>query len=929
MGAKLIVEMSGSQTIITNPEDKSEKKFAFDYCYWSNDGGKPDAKGYVIADPSHPNSSKFCDQKRVYDDMGKGILKNAWDGYNATLFAYGQTGSGKSWSVIGDNVNKGIVPSFCEEMFQNIDQKKKNESTDFEVRFNMLEIYNEVVRDLLNPSKNKSGLKVRQHPKKGFYAEGLKSCLVTTYSGIEAKLEEGTLNRTIASTNMNATSSRAHTIVGITLIQKKKNSQGNETTKSATVNLVDLAGSERVQSTGATGDQLKEGAKINQSLSCLGNCIHALAERVTKKNVKIPFRDSALTKLLMNALSGNSKTVMIAAISPADVNYDESLSTLRYADRAKQIRTVAVINEDKTEKLIRELTEENEKLKRQMGDKTIIDPSAEAKMSPAEIATMRKSIEEELAAQMAENEREMVEMRQTLEEKLKMADQVPGDAMKKKEERNKYPHLTNINFDTQLTDKIVHIIRPGENTVGKDPNCNVQLQGPSIQESHALIEFHDNGGVSVEKVGDSKIVLNGDPVSTRVLLSDGDWMLFGSTQWYAYYNPKQKKKGRKVTWEMAQEEIANKSGLIEASGDGKSPESALLQQDLFDVLPSVGVANAISADLDKKVKFDIMLLDPVMLGQSSGRTQVFVTIRNLETGQEVTWSKEKFINRLYLMKEIFQKYEDGEDWHVPKERDPFLDDSDDSPFGFVVFSLEALSYKMDMKEQLSITNYRGSEIGVLELEVTPCDSQGKVYSNIDDEFVDNPMDLVGKDLHFRVNIKCCRGLPGRYTEYWCKFKIYNDKQDNETERKDGTTNPDFNYSKLFSYKPVTRKLIEYMKCTTVVIQVYGKSKAIKLGEQRTNKKSTKQMIAEDILDKNNLMNGFRMNGRDAVKRCIQKSEQMQKKAVSINVLKELLECGSAESVEKILESPSFLQASESDDEDEKLSQNSSSACTLL
>merc|ERR1712012_587221 len=143
--------------------------------------------------------------------------------------------------------------------------------------------------------------------------------------------------------------------------------------KTAVVNLVDLAGSERVESTGATGDRLKEGAGINMSLSSLGNVIKALAEQSEGKNPRIPYRDSALTKLLANALGGTSKTIMIAALSPADINYEETLSTLRYADRAKQIKTKATVNEDPTDKLIRELKEQNEKLKAMLGGNVKMD----------------------------------------------------------------------------------------------------------------------------------------------------------------------------------------------------------------------------------------------------------------------------------------------------------------------------------------------------------------------------------------------------------------------------------------------------------------------------------------------------------------------------------------------------------------------------
>ena len=190
------------------------------------------------------------------------------------------------------------------------------------------------------------------------------------------KKDEGTANRTIAATNMNATSSRAHTIVTINLVQKYKNETGKEMSKSSLINLVDLAGSERADATGATGDRLKEGAAINLSLTSLGNVIAALADNSSGKNVRVPYRDSQLTKLLMNALGGNSKTIMIAAISPADINYDESLSTLRYADRAKQIKTKATVNEDPTEKLIADLKAENAKLKKLLESGGKIDPAA-------------------------------------------------------------------------------------------------------------------------------------------------------------------------------------------------------------------------------------------------------------------------------------------------------------------------------------------------------------------------------------------------------------------------------------------------------------------------------------------------------------------------------------------------------------------------
>ena len=179
---------------------------------------------------------------------------------------------------------------------------------------------------------------------------------VGNYQDIERRIVEGTENRTIAATNMNATSSRAHTVVTIHFDQVSKHDYG-ETKKTSVINLVDLAGSERASSTGATGDRLKESTNINRSLSTLGNVISALADISSgaKRKIVVPYRESVLTKLLQNALGGNSKTVMIAALSPADVNYDETLGTLRFADRVKRIRNMVVVNENPTDKLIREL----------------------------------------------------------------------------------------------------------------------------------------------------------------------------------------------------------------------------------------------------------------------------------------------------------------------------------------------------------------------------------------------------------------------------------------------------------------------------------------------------------------------------------------------------------------------------------------------
>eukprot|EP01052_Picozoa_sp_SAG31_P003842 SAG31_NODE_152_length_22216_cov_16.550029_3_plen_398_part_00 len=276
----------------------------------------------------------------------------------------------------------------------------------------MLEIYNERVKDLFNMSNSPAeGLKVREHPKRGPYVDGLSSLLVGSQQAIDALMEEGTKARTIAATKMNNTSSRAHTIFQIIFTQTRVDRRaGKATDRVSRINLVDLAGSERANSTGNTGDRLKEGININRSLSALGNCINALADRATAKidgaarggtkkgpEKHIPYRDSVLTWLLKDSLGGNARTVMVAALSPADINFSETLSTLRYASRAKSIQNVAVVNEDPNEKLITTLRNEVEQLRAQLAASQQ-QQTASVKIVKDDAAEQaRKALEEELA----------------------------------------------------------------------------------------------------------------------------------------------------------------------------------------------------------------------------------------------------------------------------------------------------------------------------------------------------------------------------------------------------------------------------------------------------------------------------------------------------------------------------------------------------
>ncbi|XP_063729758.1 kinesin-like protein KIF13A [Symsagittifera roscoffensis] len=307
----------------------------------------------------------------MFEDLGLDLLENAFQGYNACIFAYGQTGSGKSYTMMGSHsADLGIIPRLCHELFSKI-CCNSNDCLQFKVEMSYMEIYNEKVHDLLDPRSGKSNLKVREHKILGPYVDGLSKLAVTSSEDIYDLIEVGNRSRTVAATNMNSESSRSHAVFTIFLSQQITNKQMTGE-KASRISLVDLAGSERATKTGAAGDRLKEGSNINKSLTTLGLVISALAEQAAnqgrKKPVFVPYRDSTLTWLLKDSLGGNSKTVMIATISPSADNYDESLSTLRYADRAKRIVNNAVINEDPNARIIRELREEVEKLRRQLAE---------------------------------------------------------------------------------------------------------------------------------------------------------------------------------------------------------------------------------------------------------------------------------------------------------------------------------------------------------------------------------------------------------------------------------------------------------------------------------------------------------------------------------------------------------------------------------
>ncbi|XP_036447133.1 kinesin-like protein KIF1B isoform X9 [Colossoma macropomum] len=603
--SKCIIQMQGNSTTILNPKNPKEspKSFSFDYSYWSH---------------TSPDDPSFASQSRVYNDIGKEMLQHAFEGYNVCIFAYGQTGAGKSYTMMGkqEEGQEGIIPQLCEELFEKINDNN-NEEISYSVEVAYMEIYCERVRDLLNP-KNKGNLRVREHPLLGPYVEDLSKLAVTSYTDIADLMDAGNKARTVAATNMNETSSRSHAVFTIVFTQRRHDSETDlSTEKVSKISLVDLAGSERADSTGAKGTRLKEGANINKSLTTLGKVISALAE-VSKKKKKtdfIPYRDSVLTWLLRENLGGNSRTAMVAALSPADINYDETLSTLRYADRAKQIKCNAVINEDPNAKLVRELKDEVTRLKellRAQGLGDILDtpmgcltasPSLGSLCSQAGLQSVSSIQErimstpggEEAIERLKESEKIIAELNETWEEKLRKTEAIRmereallaemGVAIREDGgtlgvfSPKKTPHLVNLNEDPLMSECLLYYIKDGITRVGQadaERRQDIVLSGAHIKEEHCVFrsERNANGDVIVMLVPceGSETYVNGKRVTAAVQLRSGNRIIMGKNHVFRFNHPEQARAEREKTpsaetpvepvdWTFAQRELLEKQGI--------------------------------------------------------------------------------------------------------------------------------------------------------------------------------------------------------------------------------------------------------------------------------------------------------------------------------------------------------------------------------
>ncbi|OQS07958.1 kinesin [Thraustotheca clavata] len=431
--------------VLTNPENKDDvHEFGFDFVY-----------GIDTA------------QQKVFVDFGQPVLQRAFGGYNGTIFAYGQTGSGKTFSmtgVAGHEELEGLIPRMNKALFDHVYAEKTNNPNKlFLVECSFFEIYNEIIYDLLDSSASKDkknkGLEIKEHSVLGIYVKDLQERVVESREEVLDLMTQGQQNRTVGYTNMNSESSRSHSIFVIKIHQKDSLDESKNVF--AKVNLVDLAGSERAAGTGAVGTRLKEGANINKSLSALGNVINALVEDArTGKKSFIPYRNSKLTRVLQESLGGNSLCSMLATLSPANINFIETLGTLKYASRAKSIKVNAKKNEEASQ--ISQLNEEIAALKKRLMEQqsTSVDPLEKNEM----IARFEKQIQEMDAVRMQTWEDKAKLSKQHELERKKLAKEKARADQKTQDEKIKKWKLLEAKADIELAIRATRELEIGEDS---------------------------------------------------------------------------------------------------------------------------------------------------------------------------------------------------------------------------------------------------------------------------------------------------------------------------------------------------------------------------------------------------------------------------------------------------------------------------------
>lgn len=506
LDAQLCVQMPTESQVVIIDSSHKRHGYVIDRAFWSFSRSSP----------------QYASQQTLMTELGLDLIENTLAGYNSCLFAYGQTGSGKTYSILGDESSPehvGMMSRVFRELFNAIVAAKSDSATTFDCQISYMEIYNDQCADLLCPPncKQRQKIEVRYNPKIGVIVQGLIQVPVFTAEEVFSALDFGSKARMVGSTNMNAQSSRSHSIFTLEVRKKISCAVGGDRLSRAKLNFVDLAGSERQKKSGATGVRLKEASMINQGLTTLAMVIHTLAEASQKKNAGkefVPFRSSKLTFVLQESLSGNSKTVMIAAISPSAEHIEESLTTLRFTESVKQVRTNAKKNEHLNAN--KDLENELERLRRLVEEGGV--------QHREELAAL-----ESLQASYGHSMEDSLKKAHDLNEQRRRAMESLGLSASHLDEgsASTLPRLVNVSGDPSLSGCLAYFIAEGEpTTFGSDEANKVPLKGLGITRHMLVLENRNNTAVKLIPL-EGRIIVNGAPVRGEKLLKHGDRLILG------------------------------------------------------------------------------------------------------------------------------------------------------------------------------------------------------------------------------------------------------------------------------------------------------------------------------------------------------------------------------------------------------------------
>ncbi|KAK0141957.1 Kinesin-like protein KIF28P [Merluccius polli] len=854
-GSRCIISMASSSITIQDPRNaQTRRSFCFDYAYWSHSGFTRDPGGLYLSEEA---GGRYADQRlpgsggrnSAQCTTGTVIFFFSFSfslclllpsdpsltvplGYNATLLAYGQTGSGKSYSMVGYGPNKGLVPTLCDRLFQAVKGNQDSRQC-------------QVVDLLSRGSRALGGLRVREEQQRGFYVEGLRTVPCDSAQQVEQLMEQGTRTRTTAATHMNANSSRSHMLI---ILQLKQILSKESITKQSNINLVDLAGSERQRASGSEADRLKEGTAINLSLTTLGNVISALADvAVGKKAVHIPYRVSVLTKLLQSALGGNSRTVMIATLSPADICYEESLSTLRYAERAKRIQNRAVVNESPTERLVKELKAENARLQNRLSRL-----GQEGRRADEETKEIRQLLtHNELQIRAIQTLWE-----QHLQEALKDWELQYASITQERRMMQMHPYILNINEDAQLSGVVKLFIPEGQSalslSLSRIQPCysstsgewdigladasprSILIKGLGIQERHATFR-NEQRQVALTPLAGSKVIVNGNPVSQTTELQHLDRLILGSNSTYlfiGYPSERGSDDWSRYDYDYFHSELAAAEGINlgeTAAGSSQTDPSLLAAfYDYIKLMPMVAEANQMSQELNKGVVFKVEIKN-LALSDSKGHDlekEIVVRVTSIESKQVWVWSKVKFVNRKFLMEEIYQQHQAGEGLSMaalPREKDPFWDPLEPLLLGSAHLWLQSLAFRIPLEEQLEVLGSEGTEEAILQTQLVPCTSTGLPLG--EEDILIDPSELLGRRLDFQLVLEQCCGLR------WIKacrnrgvqigFRLFECSQPLYTPAVWHNVNPLLDHRFHLACLHSSQRLLHYLQNSALVLELWG------------------------------------------------------------------------------------------------------------